>query len=86
MNTARRLRGGAKEVVELPKMVKNYSNFKVGVDVGDQGLRDRRAFADHIKSHGWNRKLGIHVIQQKRHQGYLCWADLHKLENGFEEE
>ena len=66
-------------------MVKNYSNFKVGVDVGDQGLRDRHAFADHIKSHGWNRKWGIHAIQQKIHQGCLCWDDLHELESGFEE-
>ena len=85
INSARRSCGVTKDVVQMPNMVKNYRNLKVGVDVGDQGLRDRRAFADHIRSCGWNRKWGIHAIQQKHHQGYLCWADLHELETGWKE-
>ena len=69
-------------VMRLVGMLNNHGHHIVG----DQGLRDRRAFVDHIKSHGWNRKWGMHAIQQKRHQGYLCWADLHELETSFEEE
>ena len=70
----------------MPHMAKNYSNDKIGVDVGDQGLRDRRAFADHIKCYGWNRKWGMHATQQNKHQGGMCWADLHDLRIGDEDE
>ena len=84
MDRAARSRGGSKKVVEIPAVVKHYSNGKVGVDVGDQRLRDKRAFADTIKSSGWSRKWAMHGIQQIRHQAFLCWADLHKLKDGSE--
>ena len=84
MDRAARSRGGSKKVVEIPAIVKHYSNGKVGVDVGDQRLWDKRAFADTIKSSGWLRKWAMHGIQQIRHQAFLCWADLHKLKDGSE--
>jgi len=84
-NRARRTRKGKKESVEVPNMVKHYSNKKIGVDVGDQGLRDRRSFADHIKCYGWNRKWGMHGIQQKRQNAEVCWEDLNDIRDGFED-
>ena len=81
-----RLRGGSKKRVDLPNIVKKYTKCKVGVDVGDQRLRDRRAYADHIKSYGWNRKWGMHAIQQIRHQSFLCWADIHNFQTGNKHE
>ena len=54
MDQAKRKRSGQGSIVTLPKMVKGYSNGKIGVDVGDQQLRDKRSFADQIRSHGWN--------------------------------
>ena len=54
LDEAPRTRKGRKQIVQLPLMVKDYSNGKVGVDVGDQKLRDKRNFADKIRSYGWN--------------------------------
>ena len=38
-NEAKRTRKGKRTLVRMPHMAKNYSNDKIGVDVGDQGLR-----------------------------------------------
>ena len=86
MDWAPRLRGGSKKVVEIPAVVKHYSNRKVGVDVGDHQLRDKWAFADTIKSLGWSQKWAMHRVQQIRHRAFLCLVDLHKLTDGSEYE
>ena len=66
-------------------VIVEYSNGKVGVDVGDQKNRDRRAYADWIKSAAWSRKWGMHAIQQIRHQSFLCWQDIHGVVDGSED-
>ena len=86
MNCDFRSCGGSKKEVNLPNIVKKYIKVKVGVDVGDQRLRDRRAYADHIKLYGWNRKWGMHAIQQIRHQAFLCWAGIHNFQTGNKQE
>ena len=58
-----RTRNGRRQEVRILKMVKIYSNGKIGVDVGDQKLRDKRSFADKIHSHGWNCKWGMYGVQ-----------------------
>ena len=59
-----RTRSGARNVVDFPSVVKEYSFKKVGVDVGDQQLRNKVSYADNIKSMGWSRKWGMHGIQR----------------------
>ena len=82
MNRDSRLRSGSKKEVDLPNIIKKYTKGKVGVDVGDQRLQERRTYADNIKLYGWNRKWGMHGIQQIRHQAFLYWADIHKFQTG----
>ena len=55
-NSVRRTHNGRKQYVEVPNMVKYYTNKKVAIDVGDKGMRDRQSFADNIKCFGCNQK------------------------------
>ena len=72
-------------IVHIPKMVKDYSFKKVGVDVGDQKLRSQLSYGDTIRSKGWSRKWGMHGVQQIRHNSFMCWSDIHDLKDGTEE-
>ena len=80
-----RTRSGERNVVSIPAMVKEYSFKKVGVDVGDQQLRNKVSYADQIRCKGWSRKWGMHGIQQCRQNAYMCWKDLHGFTTGKEE-
>jgi hypothetical protein len=66
-----------KVMVDLQSSIVDYSNKKVGVDVGDQLnvelLRSRTSWADTIKSSGWQRKWGMHAVQQVHANARLCW-------------
>ena len=81
---AMRTRNGRRQEVKIPKMVKMHSNGKIGVDAGDQKLRDKRSFADNMRSHGWNRKWSMHGIQQVRLNSFLAWEELNKVKDGSE--
>ena len=50
-------------LVSLPTVVKEYSYKKVGVDVGDQQLRNKASYADNMCNKGWSIKWGMHAIQ-----------------------
>ena len=80
-----RTRNGSRSVVDIPTIVKEYSFKKVGVDVGDQQLRNKVSYADQIRSKGWSRKWGMHAVQQCRHNAFLCWKDIHGFKTGSEE-
>ena len=80
-----RTRAGKREVVDIPKIVKEYSFKKVGVDVGDQKLRSKLGYADVIRCKGWNRKWAMHGIQQIRHNAFMCWADINEIKTGDED-
>ena len=41
---------GKRQDVRIPKIVKIYSNGKIGVDIGDQKLRDKISYADKIRA------------------------------------
>jgi len=69
---ANRTRNKSRKTVDLPTIVKEYSFWKVGVDVGNQKLRTKVSYADFIRSKGWSRKWGIHAIQQCRHNAYCA--------------
>ena len=63
-------------MVEIPEVVCNYSFGKVGVDVGDQGLRTKMCFADGIRSHRWSLKWAMHAVQTTRSNSFKCWLPL----------
>ena len=80
-----RTRNKIRTTVQIPTIVKEYSYKKVGVDVGDQQLRNKVSYADNIRCKGWPRKWGMHGIQQCRHNAFLCWKDIHGFKTGKEE-
>ena len=84
LSNTERTRSGKREVVQIPKMVKDYSFKKVGVDVGDQKLRSQLSYADSIRSMAWSRKWGMYGIQQIRHNSCMCWIDIHELKDRTE--
>jgi len=73
MTKKHRVRENQKVMVDLQASIVEYSNKKVGVDVGDQLLRSRTSWADTIKSSGWQRKWGMHAVQQVHANARLCW-------------
>jgi hypothetical protein len=73
MTQKHRVRENQKVMVDLQASIVEYSNKKVGVDVGDQLLRSRTSWADTIKSSGWQRKWGMHAVQQVHANARLCW-------------
>ena len=79
MGVVDRTRNGSRKEVDIPAMVKSYSYKKVGVDVGDQKLRSKLAYADTIRCKGWNRKWGMYAVQQIRHNAYLSWLDVNEI-------
>ena len=86
VSQAVRTRDRLKQKVDLPMIVKEYSFKKVGVDVGDQQLRNKTSYADNICNKGWSRKWGMHAIQQIRHNAFLCWRDIHGFKTGKEDD
>ena len=86
VSQAVRTRDKVKQDVNLPLIVKEYSFGKVGVDVGDQQLRNKTSYADNIRNKGWSRKWGMHAIQQIRHNAFLCWKDIHGFKTGKEDD
>lgn len=81
-----RTRAGKRSMVSLPEVVCNYSFGKVGVDVGDQGLRTKMCYADRIRSHRWSLKWVMHAIQTIRSNSFKCWRELNKIKDGKEEQ
>ena len=63
-------------------MVKEYSFEKVGIDVADQKLRSKLAYANSICCKGWSRKWAMHAVQQIWHNAFMVWKDIHKIETG----
>ena len=86
LSQAKRTRNKTRTDVEIPTVVKEYSFKKVGVDVGDQQLRNKVSYADNIRCRGWSRKWGMHAIQQCRHNAYLCCKDIHGFKAGKEQQ
>ena len=85
ISQADRTRNKTRIAVQIPTIVKEYSYKKVGVDVGDQQLRNKVSYADNIRCKGWSRKWGMHAIQQCRHNAFLCWKDIHGFKTGKED-
>ena len=61
-------KGGNKKWIPL---IEKNSEEKVGVNCGDQRMKDKPAFADQIKYGGCSLKGVVHQIQQSCHQGFL---------------
>lgn len=66
-------------------MVKECSFKNMGIDVGDQQLRNKVSHTDQICSTGWSRKWSVHGMQQFCHNAHVCWKDIHGFKTGNEE-